>query len=239
MAKKLGVLGGMGPFATSVFLERVIENTQADRDQDHIDMVVLNHASLPDRTNAILQQHENEFLSAIKSDIELLEYSAVSNIAIPCNTSHYFYQDMQEMTDINIINMVTSTVGRVYSQYGIGSKVAVLATDGTIQSKVYEKELMKRNLKMHDLDPYIQKEIMEIIYSVKSNSGYTTNKLDSIIFDLIHHHGCACVILACTELSCLKINDELMPYCIDALNVLVEKSIKLSGKKLTKAIVTS
>src|SRR5690625_1951589 len=172
--KKLGVLGGMGPFATSVFLERIIENTQAVNDQDHIDMVILNHASLPDRTDAILQKNENEFLTAVKKDIELLEYSGVSNIAIPCNTSHYFYKNMQQMTNIHIINMVTSTVEHVSSQFGTGSKVAVLATDGTIQSKVYEKELIAHELKVHELTSQIQNEIMEIIYLIKSNSGYET-----------------------------------------------------------------
>lgn len=53
MKKKLGVIGGMGPEATAYFYEEVIRHTKADCDQDHLDMTILSHASMPDRTKAI------------------------------------------------------------------------------------------------------------------------------------------------------------------------------------------
>src|SRR5699024_1562718 len=108
--QKLGVLGGMGPMATSVFLDKLIKNTDADKDQDHINTVILNHSTLPDRTEAILEDKKLPFLNAVKTDLELFEVAGVENIAIPCNTSHYFYKEIQSMTSINIINMIQVTI---------------------------------------------------------------------------------------------------------------------------------
>ncbi len=107
--KKLGVLGGMGPMATSVFFERVIKNTQATCDQEHIEMVILNHTSLPDRTRSIQTGDYDSFLHAVEKSIRDFETLKVSHIAIPCNTSHFFYKSLQAMTQIPIINMIDKT----------------------------------------------------------------------------------------------------------------------------------
>lgn len=230
--KKLGVLGGMGPFATSVFFERLIKNTEAHKDQEHIDTVILNYASMPDRTEAILTNNHQPFLDKVKEAFQIFEQSKVSNIAIPCNTSHYFYDEMVEMTNIHIINMVRSTVQYVKEHFHESGKVAVLATDGTKQSKVYENELIKEGLVPFEHDIATQEEVMRIIYSFKSTGNYDSDHLNAIISKLVREYKCSSVILACTELSCIPIHEENLPYTVDALDVLVKESILLSGKEL-------
>ena len=96
--KKLGIIGGMGPLATSLFMKKIIENTYANKDQDHIDIIISNHSTLPDRTQVIKNGNPELFLNMIKEDIDIMEFSKVENIAIPCNTSHYFFKDIQKMT---------------------------------------------------------------------------------------------------------------------------------------------
>lgn len=71
--KKLGIIGGMGPMATSMFFERIVSRTVAAKDQDHIDLVIFNHASMPDRTSAILSGDYTDFLREIGSDIKAME----------------------------------------------------------------------------------------------------------------------------------------------------------------------
>src|SRR5690606_31259272 len=129
MGQKLGVIGGMGPKATSVFFEKIVNRTVAHKDQDHLNMVILNHATLPDRTNAILTNTGETFINAVKSDFKLLEAAGVANIAIPCNTSHYFYEELQKLTTIPIINMVEETIKEIHEKHGEGTKVGILATD--------------------------------------------------------------------------------------------------------------
>ena len=110
MLKKLGVIGGMGPEATSFYYARVIARTKAESDQEHINMIILSHATMPDRTQAILTGNKLPFLKAITQDARDLEMLGVENIAIPCNTSHYFLEDIQKSTSVPIINMVEESV---------------------------------------------------------------------------------------------------------------------------------
>lgn len=227
---KLGVIGGMGSLATSIFFNRVINKTDANRDQDHIDMIILNHATMPDRTTAIMNNNKMDFLDSIKKDLEILNFSGVSNIVIPCNTSHYFYEDLIKMTDINIVHMIKSTVECIRKDYKPNSKIAVLATDGTIQSEVYKKELENNHMQVHDLRPELQTKIMQIIYQIKSGHTLHYSVFNEIIKELIFRDDCSCVILACTELSTIQLENDIKEYCIDALDVLVDESIRLSSK---------
>jgi aspartate racemase len=228
--KKLGVLGGMGPVATSLFFERVIENTVANMDQEHIDMVILNHATIPDRTRAILENNKVPFLEAVKKDFAVFQAAEVDHIAIPCNTSHYFYQEMQEMTTIPIINMIEETVTCIQQQFGQHATVGILATDGTINTGIYQKECHKYKLKALTPNVHVQEQVMRTIYDFKADKPIDTDEFNGIIRSMLE--TCDCVILGCTELSCIPIVEELKPYCVDAMQVLVNEAIIRSGKRL-------
>ncbi|HEX7056831.1 MAG TPA: amino acid racemase [Bacilli bacterium] len=233
--KSLGVLGGMGPKATAVFFDRIVEHTEAGKDQDHIDMVIVNHATLPDRTTVIAKQRGEVFLEAIRKDIRLLELAGVGNIAIPCNTSHYFFEQLQGMTKINIINMAKETASEIRRVYGPGAKVGILATTGTIKSGVYQNVCEEFALTPHIPDELVQQKVMKIIYDdVKSGVNADAAAFAAIIRELVERARCACVIIACTELSCIKLRDDISKYCVDAMDVLVRRSIELSGKKVKK-----
>jgi|SRR5690625_581562 len=224
---QLGILGGMGSFATATFFQRIVEKTKANKDQEHIDTIILNHASLPDRTETILENEPQIFLNAIEADLKLLE-PLVDHVAIPCNTSHYYLEKMQKLSKVPIINMVNVTVEHIKINFDEKSKVAVLATDGTIHSKVYENELNKYELNYEPLSVETQEKIMNIIYQFKSDYKQTSNEINDIIRVLIEEKDYDCVILACTELSCLTIEQDLKKFTVDALDMLVRESIKVS-----------
>ncbi|WP_256208816.1 aspartate/glutamate racemase family protein [Paenibacillus sp. CF384] len=226
---RLGVLGGMGPKATSVFIDQIIESTVADRDQDHIDMVILNHASLPDRTHVILENSPEQFLQMIEKDIRLLEYAEVSNIAIPCNTAHYYVDEMQQMTQIPIINMVEESIKVIHEAYGDGCKVGILATNGTLHSGIYSESARKHKLVPHLPSDAMQQDIMNMIYKdIKRGVQIDPQELEDIIHQLITEDGCQCIIIACTELSIVPLSEGTKQHCVDAMDVLVKRSIELS-----------
>lgn len=231
--KKLGVLGGMGSKATAVFFEKVISNTHSTNDQDHINMVILNDTNLPDRTKAILEKREQDFLKIVEQDLKIFEYAGVNNIAIPCNTAHYFYDQIQEKTDIHVINMIEETVKEIYNRYGKGAKVGILATTGTINSGIYQKECIN-----YQLIPYVPTEevkqiVMDVIYKdVKRDLNLDGSKIEAIVQQLIIKENCQCVILACTELSCLHLKEHVSKFCIDAMDVLIKTAIEKCGKRV-------
>ena len=223
---KLGVIGGMGPLATVSFYERVVLNTVAKCDNEHIDMVVLSHASMPDRTKCIIENKGGEFLEVIKKDFKILEDIGVEAVAIPCNTSHYFFDEFKKFTGLRIINMIEETILEVKKR-GI-EKVAVFGTLGTLNSKVYEKYANQHGILVKEVSSEDKQVVMDIIYDIKE-----TNALDGRRFVDILSRYCddeTVGIIACTELSLLDIPEDI--NTIDALNVLVKRSIELSGAKV-------
>ena len=220
---KLGVIGGMGPLATVNFYQRVVLNTEAKCDNEHIDMIVLNHSTMPDRTKCIIENRKTEFLESIKKDFAILENIRVEAVAIPCNTSHYFYDEFKKLTDLKIINMIEETILEV-KKSGV-KKISVFGTLGTLNSKVYEKYAKEYELEVKDVSEADKQAVMDIIYNIKE-----TNNLDNKQFTDILNRYCddeTVGIIACTELSLLDIPEDI--NTVDALNVLVKRSIELSG----------
>lgn len=227
--KKLGIIGGMGPLATSLFMKRIVERTQAYKDQDHINTIVSNHATLPDRTEVIRKNKPEEFLSKIDEDIKLMEFAKVDNIAIPCNTSHFYFDEIQKMTNINLINMVDETIKYIKNNTNF-NKVAVLGTYGTMGCKVYDKYALLNGLEVYSLTDLEEKTSVDTIYDVKEKMILKSEKFNELLRKLSKENVIS--ILACTELSCLDLPADLKNYYIDAMEVLVEKSIEYSGGKV-------
>ena len=127
--KRLGILGGMGPQATQIFYQWILDRTDASCDQEHIPALILSDTAMPDRTAAILSGEEEPVFRRLLADAQLLERSGCTAVAIPCNTSHYFVPRVQEQISIPILHMPRLTVERLRRMGK--KKVAVLATDGT------------------------------------------------------------------------------------------------------------
>lgn len=227
--KKLGIIGGMGPLATSLFMKRIVEKTVAHKDQDHINTIVSNHATLPDRTEVIKQNKPEIFLDKIKSDISLMEYAKVENIAIPCNTSHFYFDSIQDMTNINVINMIEETIKYIKNETNF-NKIAVLGTYGTMDCKVYEKYALLNGLDSYELSEDEEKISVDTIYNVKENMDLQAEDFIDLLRRLSKENVVS--ILACTELSCLDIPKELEGNYVDAMDILVNKSIEYSGGKV-------
>lgn len=227
MKKKLGILGGMGPLASKIFYERIIKNTKASSDNDHIDIMLLSHASIPDRTRLILKKKDPAvLLNKVAEDINVFESYGVSNIAAACNTFHYFLDQVQELTAIPFINMVDLTVKEAAKH---GKTVTVLATKGTLKTGIYDKYLDKYGLDHERVGINISNELMNIIYGVKATNNIESDRFNQILSYYISRGSIP--ILACTELSSLILDADLEEKSIDALSVLTREAI-LSGYNL-------
>jgi len=229
MKKKLGVIGGMGPEATNYFFEQLIAHTKAGSDQEHIDTVIISHATMPDRTKAIMSGKDKELIKALAADARLLEGALVSNIAIPCNTSHYFYDAVQAQTSVPIIHMARECVKYALEHYEDVKRIGIMGTDGTVNAGVYRKECEALGAEPVIPSEKRQKDVMSLIYDdVKSGKKANVNKFYRAFEELIAN-GCDVIILACTELSVFKRDHELPEICLDAMDVLIREAILRSG----------
>ena len=228
--QKLGILGGMGPQATQVFYQFVLDHTDALRDQDHLPTVILSDTKIPDRTAAILSGETEELYQRLLKDAALLETCGCTAIAIPCNTSHYFADRLQGDVKIPIIHMIREAAGVLAAQ---GRKrPGILATDGTVRSGLYQKECTALGMEAVVPDDGTQKLVMSIIYDEVKQGEKGSREKFAQIDRALRAAGCDCAILACTELSVFAANHPLPPFYLDAMMVLAEESVKRCGYPL-------
>lgn len=232
--KILGVIGGMGPMATQLFYKMVIEKTVAESDQEHLNMIILNHATMPDRTKAILEGNTDEVLKKLAADGKYLEHGGADAIAIPCNTSHVIIDRLSEKISVPIINMVRCTADR--TKKSGAEKAGILATDGTIRMDLYQNALKEKGIEPYVPSDDMQKLVMKIIYD-GIKKGHPIDYADfEVIEKEMKSAGCDKVLLACTELSCFRMMYDLSDYYIDAMDVLAEEAIVFCGKNVKKTV---
>lgn len=229
---RLGVLGGMGPQATNTFYQFLIDRTDAQTDQEHVNALILSDSGMPDRTAAILgSEAEREAVyQRLLADARLLEGAGCTAIAVPCNTAHFFLDRVQEQIGIPIIHMIRETA-RVLTAQG-RTRPGIVATVGTIQSGLYQREFAALGIRAAVLSPTAQEQAMSLIYDdIKAGRDGDPKKFAAIHQDLLAQ-SCDCGVLACTELSVFADKHHLPPFYTDAMAVLAERSVQACQRPL-------
>ena len=231
--KTLGILGGVGPLATIYFEDLIIKMTDAKSDQEHIPMLVYNHAQIPDRTAYILDDSQPNPLPVMERDAQMLERCGCDYIVIPCNTAHYFYEDIKHCVNIPVINILDETVRYCQTTIPELHSIGVLATEGTIRSKAYQNIIESYNLQCILPTEEELATLMTIIYDqVKAGKQVDIYAFQRIIHGL-KARGADAVVLGCTELSIIKKDFNIDRYdVVDSMECLARASILACGKTI-------
>ncbi len=225
----LGVLGGLGPMSTFYFCELLTQHTSATADADHIDMLISSRATTPDRTAFILGKSDLDPLPVMLEEANRLVASGANLLVIPCNTAHYFYKGLSERVSVPMLNIIEETVLHL-KHLGV-TTFGLLATEGTVASRAYEKICEQHGLTCLLPTKEQQKKISSIIYDcIKQNRPADLSAFLEIARDL-QKRGADRLVLGCTELSLLKPQlPEDFPV-LDSLEVLAYKTICACHKK--------
>lgn len=254
--------------ASQLFYKMVTEHTAAEKDQDHINMILLSDTSMPDRTPAILSGKYEELYQQLLNDARFLEAGGCTAIGITCNTSHFFADRLAGDLSIPVIHMVREAAravadavcdgemvssGKTVSSadavppcgerlncrdetFGIVDRrrnrvVGIMATDGTVQTSLYQKELRAQGLTPFVPSEAIQKEVMYQIYGrIKNGQPYDEESWGRIEAEY-QAAGCERVLLACTELSVIKADEKLSDWYVDSMEILARRVIAFAGKE--------
>ena len=218
----LGILGGMGPAATCDLFRKVIDYTDAAKDQEHLHIIIDNNTQIPDRTDYICGSGEDPRTELIRSVIKL-ETMGVDYIAIPCNTAHYFYDDLAKDTKVRIINMIYETAVFLKNTKPNNKNYLLLATKGTYMSRIYTNTFKKFDLNIIEPSESDKQIIMSWIYGVKSSKFDVTSIEFESFINKYCETGEVLPILGCTELPVLAQRIGLEKEYIDPVPILVKR----------------
>ncbi len=225
--KKLGIIGGLGPMATIYFMELVVRMTKADNDNGHIPMIIYNYPDTPDRTEYLLDHSKPNPLPNILEMGENLKKQGCEYFAMPCITAHYFGKEITETIGSGFINMIEETA-KFLNKKKIDT-VGLMATDGTVKSKVFEDTLNAYGINVVVPSDEKQRLVMKVIYDeVKAGKEVSVNDLYEVKEEL-KSKGAKLCLLGCTELSVVKGNYTLDDEFLDVLEILAKQAVLLCG----------
>ena len=199
MAKKIiGIIGGMGPLATVDLFEKITLHTKAQQDQDHLRVLIDSNTNIPDRTAALLHGGEDPVPQLIASATSL-EKMGAQVLVMPCNTAHNFYDAVAGAVGVPVLHMIRLTAQALQRQ-GI-TTAGLLATDGTVQTGIYQRTFAGTGIEILTPDQEGQKAIMDMTYQgVKAGDfSYDPSAARHAMEELLHR-GTQTLILGCTEL---------------------------------------
>lgn len=227
------VLGGMGTLATESFIRLVNKATAARSDQDYLDYVVFNDASVPDRTAFINGHSKDNPFPVIADDIAKATAMGAGFIVLTCNTAHYFFDDFQALTPVPILHMPRLAVAKLAAQYPkqTCSRIGFLGTEGSLQAGVYRQAITAAGYHYIEPEAALQSRVTSLIYEdVKGGKGLNLQRYQGVLIDMLNptrENSCDALILGCTELSVLN---EAFPLpeipLIDAQEILVQETVK-------------
>lgn len=222
----LGIIGGVGPMATAYFMELVIDKTPAKADQDNLPMIVFNDPQIPDRTDFILGRSDKNPVPEMVKVARWLERAGADYIAIPCNTAHFFYDEICAAVRIPVLNIMRETTALLAGAGVSGGTVGLMATEGTVHSGVFQSYLAEDDISVMVPGADDQAIVTSLIYDqVKQNKPYDVDAFLAVASRL-RDRGADAVIVGCTELSVIYQDLREKPdYFVDSLDALAQRCV--------------
>ncbi|MFA6815047.1 MAG: amino acid racemase [Lentisphaeria bacterium] len=230
----IGILGGLGPAATVDLFDKIVKNTPACCDQDHLKIVIENNPQIPDRTGALAGKNEDPSV-AMLATAEKLKDSGADFIIVPCNTAHVFLPVIQQYIKTPILSMIEETADFIVQKNPDIKRVGLLATSGTVGSGVYKAPLKRKNIEL--LIPSANSQtalVMEAIYGKKGiKAGFREEPkilLLKAAEELVKNHA-ELIILGCTEIPLVLTNGDMNVPFIDPTEILAKAAVKYAMTK--------
>ena len=226
MAEKIiGILGGMGPEATADLYYRIIRATPAKKDHDHPRTIIYSNTKVPDRTAAIIGEGPSPLGEMVKAGAAL-EQAGADFIIMPCNTAHYFIDDLRARLGIPVLDMIELTAEAFVERLPEAGSAGLIATDGTVKSGIYESRFGDKGVDIVVPSREMQGETMKAIYD-HIKAGDLQEGREAILrvaVELINEDVQA-VLCGCTEVSLILKDGDLTIPVIDPLQVLAERAL--------------
>jgi len=194
----IGVLGGMGTQAGLDFCNKLAMLNRGKIDQQYPLFILYNKSNIPGRPSNI--HNYNKVLKSLITGCLLLQKSKCKFIVIPCNTAHYWYEDLQKKIKVPIISMPREVYFHAKKNCKKNSKIGILATEATLKTNVYNKFFNKY---FRLISPKKSLQIINVNKAIKYVKMGKIKNAEKIIKPAVNYlvkMKCKKIILGCTEL---------------------------------------
>ncbi|MDJ0622467.1 MAG: amino acid racemase [Desulfocapsaceae bacterium] len=228
--KVAGILGGMGPEATVDLMQRIIANTPAIDDIDHIRCLIDNDPKVPSRMQAILGKDGENPGPYLARMAKGLEGWGADFLVIPCNTAHAYYSNVAEAVDIPVVHLIDLVVDQVVKLKGTTELVGILGSNTIVKTQLYTEKFAAVGMQVIYPDDEVQEQLFQIIRRVKK--GETDIGIRQELRAIAQHlkeKGATTAILGCTELGIIA--EDLPILVIDAAELLAQEVVAVAKNK--------
>jgi aspartate racemase len=227
-SKTVGVLGGMGPYATLTFFQTLLTLTPAAKDWDHLRIIIDDNPHIPSRTRHLLYGETSPVEGMLESCLKLERYP-VDMIVLPCNSAAVFIPEIQPRLHIPLLNICEITANALVQKYPTARRVAVLGGFVTYQRQSYKPYLERYGIELVDHGAAIQRQSEQLIEAIKLDPAPVAHArtMETIVIRLHEDRRVNAVVLACTEFGCLLKLETPVP--------LIDSSLELARHTLALA----
>lgn len=233
--KVIGILGGMGPEATVDCFAKIVKNTPAQKDQDHLRVIIDSNPKVPERTAAILGRGDAPTSVMVKG-CRVLENAGANFIIIPCVSAHFFVEEIQGQINLPILSMFDAVAECIEQGHPHIRTVGLLATTGTIKGGRFQQRLSASGIETIVPGDELQGRVMTCIYDIKNAQSKRTRAavtcdLTEVANGLLNVGNChaEAIIAGCTEIPLALSQEDLpVPY-FDSLLILARAAIQRAG----------
>jgi aspartate racemase len=218
--RRVGILGGMGPEATVLLMQRIIAATKAEDDADHIPLLVDQNPQVPSRIRRLIEGTGDDPGPVLAAMALRLQGAGAEALAMPCNTAHHYAETIRAAVHVPLIDMVQLSVAKAAELAGKGDRVGILASPAVRQIGLFDAACAAM-----DLQPSYAKDeadMLATIRAIKANGSSSSSRATlTKASEALLSDGCKVQLIACTEFS--LISEALAPgtIVVDTLDALV------------------
>ena len=227
--RTVGVLGGMGPEATILFMQRVLAAVEARDDSDHIPLLIDNNTQTPSRIAALIDGTGADPAPVLAGMARRLAGAGAEALVMPCNTAHAYEQTVRDAVGIPFLSMMELTAARIAAERP-GATVGLLASPATREAGVFERPLRAQGLT--PLYAEDQDGLLAAIRALKVASD-DTNAAASVIAagEQLLDAGADLLLIGCSEFSLIKERIAQTGPTVDSLDVLVSAAVSFATRR--------
>lgn len=232
----VGILGGMGPEATADLFHKIIKNTEATRDQDHLRVLIDNNPKIPDRTPAMLGSGDSPLPMMVET-ARNLERAGADFIVIPCVSAHYLIRELRQRISIPVISIIEEVSGEMERRHPGIKRIGLIATTGTIRAGLFQDRLQEIGVKV--LVPPREDQEKLVMAAIFGESGIKAGCISSENREKILkaskaliEKGAQGIIGGCTEVPLVIQQTDIEVPFLDSLDILALAAIRTAKGKI-------